>query len=125
MHERKPQTPFEKMENFSRAIGKHYELKRMTYEALLKYAHVSLRRREITIDFEGTSLKRSLYPTYEAEDGSKWRMTITRENYRDHIINLSHMAFNLYSTYLSGDAGARAAANEVKLLVNDLFPQNM
>lgn len=119
-----PLTRPQKVARQTSLIADNHDLDRMTYEALSNYAYVVLRIRRIKTDFEGTTTKSAIYRTHEAGDEEKNIKTITRDDYREYIKNFAKTAFNLYNTYLSNDPHSRAAAREVHVVVNDLYPQN-
>jgi len=119
-----PLTRPQKVARQTSLIAYSHDLDRMTYEALSKYAYLILRIRRIKTDFEGTTIKGTIYQTHEAGDEERNIKTITREDYRENIQIVSKIAFNLYNTYLSHDPYSRAAAREVQVVVDDLYPQN-
>ncbi len=119
-----PPTPAQKVAYYTSLIGKDHGLDRLTYEALSKYANTNLRIRQIAAYFRGTTGKGVVCADYEDDNGKPCKMIVTRENYSDMIKTISTIAFNLYNTYLNNDSASRAAAREVQVIVNDVYPQS-
>lgn len=119
-----PPTPAQKLAYYTSLIAEDRGLDRLTYEALSKYANTSLRIRQIAAYFRGTTGKGVVCADYEDDNGKPCKMIVTRENYSDMIKTTSTIAFNLHYTYLSKNGASRAAAREVQVIVNDVYPQN-
>jgi hypothetical protein len=112
----------QKVSAFASEISRNYNLDRVTYEALSKYAILRLRINEVVSDFresEATSVRYSVYQ----EGETIIKKTVSRDEYPDFIKNSSMIAFNLYNAYLSNDSSSRAAAREIQVLVDDIYPK--
>jgi hypothetical protein len=118
-------TPFTRVEKFAyytNEIAAYHDLDRLTYEALSKFAIVSLRLRELKTDFRGTTVSAVKYPAYIDDAGRTHKLLVTRGSYGNFINVLSKIAHDLQERYLSESPGARSAASEVQVIVNEEFP---
>ena len=119
-----PLTPARKVAYYTNLIAENHDLDGLTYEALSKYANTNFKIRQIATNFRGTTEKGIVCADYEDENGQQCKMVLTRESYSDMLKTMSTIAFNLYNTYLGKNGASRAAAREVQVIVNDIYPQS-
>lgn len=117
-----PHTRVKRVAYYTNEIAAYHNLDRLTYEALTKFAIVSLRIREVATDFRETTYDGVRYPVYKDGGGNEYKMVVRRDSYGNFINILSKIALDLQTTYLSKSPGARSAAREVQVIINDEFP---
>ena len=106
-------------------IAYQHSLNRQSYEELTKFAQVHLRLRQLDKLFAADqNLALIDYVFYTPRRRKQQKITLKRKDFKIFQSALSWSAFCMFDN-LSANSNSAAAVREVKLIIDDVYPQNL